>query len=415
VAFSRRFPDNALQFAVDTPGLPSFDIMQARSALVVIPARGGSKGIPGKNLQTVGGLTLVGRAVRTARAAITVGRVVVSTDDPAIAQEARRHGADVVERPAELSGDTASSESAVLHALDALADDPEITVLLQCTSPFVDPADLDAAITAVAEAVHDVVVAVTPTHDFQWTLDGDTVRPVGHSIDNRPRRQERAPHFRETGAFYAMRTAGLRTAGTRFFGDIGIRPVDPDTSLEIDEPGDLERARRLAAAQPQRLTGVEAIVTDFDGVHTDDHAYVDAAGVEQVRVHRGDGLGVAAIRRERIPFLILSKERNAVVAARATKLGVDVLQGIDDKAAALKEWAADNHIDLANTVYVGNDVNDLPALALVGRPVAVADARPEVLAAAQLILTRRGGDGAVRELCDMVLAGRATRPGRTTS
>jgi len=391
------------------------DEQPALGVLVVIPARGGSQGVPLKNLADVGGTSLVGRAVDSALAAPGVTRVVVSTDHAGIADEARRHGADVVERPADLSGATASSESAVLHALDALDERFAVTVLLQCTSPFVDPADLGASIARVLADEADVVVAVAPTHDFQWVLADGVVSPVGHTLEHRPRRQDRAPHFRETGAFYTMRTDGLRESGTRFFGRVALQPVDERTAVEIDEPADLEAARALAGPATAELD-VDALVTDFDGVHTDDHAYVDAAGVESVRVHRGDGMGVNLLRRAEVPLLILSTERNPVVRARADKLGVDVLHGIEDKAAALDEWIAVNRLDPDRVAYVGNDVNDLAAMARVGWPVAVADAHPRVRAAARLVLDRRGGDGAVREVCDRIVAARTptstTRPGR---
>ncbi|CAM3668011.1 hypothetical protein GCM10007368_22290 [Isoptericola cucumis] len=392
-------------------------------ALVVIPARGGSAGIPLKNLQRVGGTTLVARAVRSALAAPSVTRVVVSTDHDEIAREAAAHGAQVVSRPADLAGAAASSESAVLHVLDTLlseagADgrDPAVTVLLQATSPFVDPADLDAAVRRVAGGAQDVVVAVAPTHDFQWRLDGDLPVPVGHGTDHRPRRQDRAPHFRETGAFYAMDTAGLRASGSRFFGAVGLQPVAPEWSLEIDEPRDLWLARTLleqpgASTGPADVIDVDALVTDFDGVHTDDAAYVSQDGTEQVRVHRGDGMGVARLRRAGVPMLILSTETNPVVAARARKLGVEVLHGVDDKAAALRDWCAVNRLDPDRVAYVGNDVNDLPALDVVGWPVAVADARPEVTAVARVVLDRPGGHGAVREVCDRVLGALDTARG----
>ncbi|MDM7832440.1 acylneuraminate cytidylyltransferase [Cellulomonas edaphi] len=391
---------------------PSGESSQAAAGvLVVIPARGGSVGVPLKNLADVGGSSLVGRAVDAALAAEGVTRVVVSTDHAGIAVEARRHGAEVVERPAELSGARASSESAVLHALDVLGEEFAVTVLLQCTSPFVDPADLGAAVARVRADEADVVVAVAPTHDFQWVLADGDVRPVGHTLDYRPRRQDRAPHFRETGAFYVMRTSGLREAGTRFFGRVALQPVDERTAIEIDEPADLEVARALAAPAVAALD-VDALVTDFDGVHTDDHAWVDAAGVESVRVHRGDGMGVDLLRRAEVPLLILSTERNPVVRARADKLGVDVLHGIADKVSALDEWIAVNRLDPGRVAYVGNDINDLGAMARVGWPVAVADAHPRVRAAARLVLDRRGGDGAVREVCDRIVAARTTT--RTT-
>ncbi|HWH96886.1 MAG TPA: NTP transferase domain-containing protein, partial [Pseudolysinimonas sp.] len=117
--------------------------------VAVIPARGGSKGVPGKNLRRVGGMPLIGRAVAAARAASRVDRVVVSTDDDEIAAVAREWGAEVVDRPAALAGDTASSESALMHTLDTLRSrgvETGILVFLQATSPFIDPADLDDAI-----------------------------------------------------------------------------------------------------------------------------------------------------------------------------------------------------------------------------------------------------------------------------
>ncbi len=392
------------------------------SAIVIIPARGGSQGVPLKNLQRVDGVTLVGRAVQSALAAPSVELVVVSTDHDEIAAEARAHGARIVARPAEIAGHTASSESALLHVLDTVeaGDDsapahalPPVTVLLQATSPFIDPADLDTAVRRVASGERDVVIAVAETHDFQWRLDGEEASPVGHSTDFRPRRQDRAPHFRETGAFYVMRTDGFRERQVRFFGEIGLQPVASEWSIEIDEPRDLWLARELVA-QPAdvdlgrphdaELHGIQALVTDFDGVHTDDHAYVSQDGTEQVRVSRGDGMGVALLRRTGVPMLILSTETNPVVAARAAKLKMDVLHGVDDKAGALRTWIEANGLDPAHVVYVGNDVNDLPAMSLVGWPVAVADARPEVREAARLVLSRPGGDGAVREICDRILA-----------
>jgi len=384
----------------------------------VIPARGGSKGVPLKNLQAVAGRSLVARAVDAARSAGAVDLVVVSTDHPGIAAEARRAGADVVDRPADLSGDEASSESAVLHALDVLAARgaaPEVTVLVQATSPFIDGAALDRAVRRVLSDEADSVLSAAPTHVFTWRLDDGRAVAVGHDAAHRPRRQDREPLYAETGAFYVMRTSGLRAAGHRFFGRTAIEVVDERTALEVDTVDDLTLARALGgdehAAAPGTHVGldVDALVTDFDGVHTDDRAHVDQDGHESVVVHRGDGLGVARLRRAGVPVLILSTETNGVVSRRAEKLGVECIQASADKAAALRAWAAERGVALERVAYVGNDVNDLPALALVGWPVAVADARPEVRAAARLVLDHDGGAGAVREVCDLILAARAAQ------
>lgn len=373
-------------------------------AVAVIPARGGSKGIPLKNLQKVGGRTLLARAIDAAHGAHGIDRVVVSTDHDGIAQEAERAGAQVVHRPEEISGDTASSESAVLHALDALGTDAEITVFLQCTSPFIDSASLDNAIGRVRDDHADVVFSAVEDHSFLWKLDDAShAEAVGHDAAFRPRRQDRDPHFNETGAFYVMRTEGLRASGHRFFGRIEIEEVPLEQSREIDSMSDLTLVRAIAASQEDtHLLDVDALVTDFDGVHTDDSAFVDQDGREFVRVHRGDGMGVGRLVEAGFPFLILSKERNPVVTRRAEKLCVDVLQGVDEKAGALAAWIAERGLDPERVAYVGNDVNDLAAFSVVGWPIAVADAHPRVLASARVVLTRDGGHGAVREVCDLI-------------
>ncbi|WP_434812253.1 cytidylyltransferase domain-containing protein [Microbacterium sp. bgisy189] len=381
------------------------------SVVAIIPARGGSKGVPRKNVRRVGGVPLIARAVHAARAAALIDLVAVSTDDAEIAAVARAAGAVIVDRPADLSGDTAGSESAVLHALDALeaaGEHIETIVFVQATSPFIDPTDLDEAVRMLRVDGYDSVFAAFETYGFLWrrTVDGHAAA-INHDATHRPRRQDRDPHYLETGAFYAFDAAGFRRARHRFFGRTGIVVVPERTAIEIDDADQLAVASAIAPlVSPAEAIGVDAVVTDFDGVHTDDSAIIDADGGESVRVSRSDGMGVALLRSAGIPLLILSTEVHSIVRARAEKLRVPVLHGIDDKAAALRAWAAEHGVDLARTAYLGNDVNDLPAMELVGWPVAVADARPEVRAAARVVLDRPGGAGAVRELADRVLAAR---------
>ena len=147
-----------------------------------------------------------------------------------------------------------------------------------------------------------------------------------------------------------------------------------------------------------------AVIFDFDGVFTDNRVIVLEDGREAVFCHRGDGLGIEMLRNRGLAMLVISKERNPVVAARCRKLGLSCLQGVSDKKTALLEWAADNRVDLEGMIDVGNDINDLECLRLVGCGAVVADAHPEVIRAADLVLSRSGGHGAIRELCDLVLA-----------
>lgn len=380
--------------------------------VAIIPARGGSKGVPGKNLRRVGGISLVERAVRAAAEARGVDLVVVSTDDAEIARVAAAAGARVITRPADLSSDTATSESAVLHALDALAADGVLVgtvVFVQATSPFIPSEGIAEAAAHIATDRYDSVFSAHETYGFLWRRDADQLAiAVNHDASNRPRRQDREPHHLETGAFYAFTADGFRAAGHRFFGRIGIVDVPETSAIEIDDEHQLAVADALAALDPAPDAPIPAsvLVTDFDGVHTDDTATVDTEGRESVRVSREDGMGVSRLRRAGIPMLILSTELNPVVARRAEKLQVPVLHGIEDKTAALESWAAENGIALADIAYVGNDVNDLAALDIVGWPIAVASAHPAVRAAARVVLTRRGGEGAVREVAERMLAAR---------
>ncbi|MEU0073341.1 N-acylneuraminate cytidylyltransferase [Streptomyces sp. NPDC006332] len=429
-----------------------------RRVLAVIPARGGSKGVPAKNLAPVGGVPLVARAVRECRATRLVTDVVVSTDDQAIAAAARQAGAEVVLRPAAIAGDTATSEAAVLHAMDAheaLHGAPvDVVLLVQCTSPFIVREDIDGVVAAVTEHGADTALTVAPFHGFIWreavddvsapqrtgaaTADGATARQAaapgaaaaaeaagagratpaptagGHGVNHdksfRPRRQDRPQDLLETGAAYAMEATGFRKHQHRFFGHTELVRTDPARVLEIDDPHELARARALApffdANRPGSLPtadDIDAVVLDFDGTQTDDRVLIDADGKEFVSVHRGDGLGIAALRRSGLKMLILSTEQNPVVAARARKLKLPVLHGIDRKDLALKQWCEEQGIAPERVLYVGNDVNDLPCFALVGWPVAVASAHDVVRGAARAVTTVPGGDGAIREIASWIL------------
>jgi YrbI family 3-deoxy-D-manno-octulosonate 8-phosphate phosphatase len=381
--------------------------------IAVIPARGGSKGIPRKNLQLIHGEPLVVRTVRTALQARAVDRVLVSTDDDEIAAVSRAAGADLIERPAELAGDSASSEVAMLHALDQLeaAENfvPEVVVLLQCTSPLTTDEDIDGTIESLASGHADAAFTATRNHNFLWrrTAEG-WAGAVNHNPHERLPRQEAPEQFLETGAVYAMRTSTFRSQRTRFCGRVVLFEVPPERAVEIDEGHDLTIARALVDRldRQQRAvrlpTPVRGVIFDFDGVLTDDLVLTTEDGTEAVTCSRRDGMGIDRLRDMDIPVLVLSKETNPVVEARCAKLRVECIQGIRDKLPVLRDWTKGMCMDMAQVVYVGNDINDLTCLQAVGCGVVVADAHPDVLHAAKIVLTSPGGRGAVRELADMI-------------
>ncbi len=218
--------------------------------IALIPARGGSKGIPGKNLQPVAGVPLVVRSVQAASSASCLGAIWVSSDDPAIGALAEQEGAGWLRRPCEISGDLASSESAMLHALRLLAEReplPPLFVFLQCTSPFTTGRQIDAVVDALHHSDANMAFSVMPWHGFLWRQDAQ-----GHGIgvnhdasQPRQRRQELPPTYLETGAIYAIRTQPFLESGTRFVQPTLPVPLD-SLAPEIDTPEDLKLCERLA-------------------------------------------------------------------------------------------------------------------------------------------------------------------------
>ena len=150
------------------------------------------------------------------------------------------------------------------------------------------------------------------------------------------------------------------------------------------------------------LAEIRLVVFDFDGVFTDNRVWTNEHGEESVACWRGDALGLRRLEDVTVDHLILSTEVNRVVSARARKIEAACIQGVADKPRVLHEEAERRGVSLEETAYLGNDVNDAGCLELVGLPVVPADAWPEVVPLARLVLERRGGYGCVRELCDAI-------------
>ena len=205
----------------------------------IIPARGGSKGIPRKNLVDLCGKPLIAWTIEAAKAAESIDKVYVSTEDIDIAATAASYGADIIDRPKDLAADHTSSEDVLYHAIAALeaqnGTQPEAFVFMQCTSPLTSPNDIERAVEILNSGDTDSVVSVTSSQLFLWREDAENrAVPINHQIDYRPRRQELQPEFAETGAIYAIRTSAMLQDRRRYCGVIRLMEMPLIRSFEID-------------------------------------------------------------------------------------------------------------------------------------------------------------------------------------
>lgn len=208
-----------------------------------LPARGGSKGIPGKNIRPLAELPLIAHSILFAQSSHLIDRTYVTTDDPEIASVSHRYGASVIQRPAELATDSASSESALLHALEVLeADgiDPELIVFLQCTSPLRSSSDIDRAIQQLREEEADSLLSVSPSHRFLWHRVDGVAKPINYDYRQRKRRQDMNPQYVENGSIYIFKPWVLKELGNRLGGKISLYEMTEDQSWEIDSLADFE-------------------------------------------------------------------------------------------------------------------------------------------------------------------------------
>jgi N-acylneuraminate cytidylyltransferase len=396
--------------------------------LAVIPARGGSKGIPRKNIRDFAGYPLIAYSIAAALRSQCVTRTIVSTDDEEIAEVARRYGAEVpFLRPAEHAQDNTLDLPVFQHALAWLAANedyhPQVVVQLRPTSPVRPPDLVDRAVKALlsnpaADSVRGVVPAGQNPHKM-WQLDASgrllpLLQVKGIAEPYNAPRQVLPPVYWQTGHIDAIRPSAILGQGSMSGQVVFPVMIDPRYTVDLDNLNDWQRAEWLVRygglemvtpghARRPLPEQVDLVVMDFDGVLTDNRVWVDENGIESVAAYRSDSLGIEITREQTgIQFLVISKEVNPVVAARCRKMRVPFLQAIDDKPATLRQALVERGVDPARTIFVGNDINDLPCFGVVACAVVPVDAEPEELRQADLVLTRRGGHGAVRELCDLL-------------
>lgn len=376
--------------------------------IAIIPARGGSKGIPKKNIIDFCGKPLIAWSIEAALGSKFINDVYVTTDNNEIAMVAQKYGAGIIRRPAELATDTSSSEEAIVHAVSELEKKGAIDaiVFLQATSPLRERDDLDNAIEELYSKQADSLFSATILEDFCiWGKEDDSLKSITFDYKNRGRRQERKPCYLENGSIYIFKPDILKQYNNRLGGNITFYAMPLWKSYEIDNIEDLETCeyymqKKILKTSSSELVieNTELIVYDFDGVMTDNKVVLREDGIESVVVNRADGLAIGIIKQHGIKQIILTKEKNMVVETRAAKLGIPVIRGVDNKKEVLTSYCKEYNIQFSNVVYIGNDINDLDVMRSVGYPICPADAYIEVKKIARIILDVQGGSGVVRGL-----------------
>ena len=379
-----------------------------------IPVRGGSKSIPLKNIKLINGRPLVYWTIKASCGCKYIDKVYISTDSDKIMETIRAFKTgmeaksfeklEVIGRSDESATDTASTEFAMLEFANNY--DFDNIALVQATSPLLQSMDLDRGFEAYNEDRVDSVLSVVRQKRFHWVNDENGfAHSTNYDVFNRPRRQEFDGYLVENGAFYITSKANLITSKNRVSGKIKAVEMNEDTFFEIDEPSDWVIIETLmkknGITAPVEVPEIKMLLTDCDGCLTDGGMYYSEHGDELKKFNARDGMGFALLKEKGIITGIVTSENVNLNRRRAEKLKLDILElGCKDKVTTVKKVCEEYGINLKNVCYVGDDINDLEVIKMVGFGCCPADAMPEIKEIANYVTGVKGGCGVIREVVE---------------
>lgn len=381
--------------------------------IAFIPVRGGSKSIPLKNIKPFCGKPLVCWNIEALEACSEVDEVIVATDSDDIWNTVENWNykkTTLYRRSAENACDTASTESVMIEYINYanLAED-SIFMLVQATSPLTETKHFTEALQMYAKGEHDSIITCVRNYRFFWNEDGTS---MNYDYMNRPRRQNFHGMLMENGAFYINKVGNILSNGNRLGGKIGIYEMPEYTATEIDEPDDwiiLENLmrRHVLDGQKKEVRPIKLFLTDVDGTLTDGGMYYSENGDELKKFNTRDGMGLQLLREAGIRTAIITSENTEIVTNRAKKLKVDYLvQGKRNggKLTVAQDLCSQLGITMDEVAYIGDDINCIDLLAAAGYKACPADACEKVKAIPDMnVMTRKGGEGCVREFVDIIL------------
>ena len=382
------------------------------SIVAFIPVRGGSKSIPLKNIRLINGRPLVYWTLDAAAGCREVDMVVVSTDSDDIRRVVEKYDSDkiiIIDRSEEVSTDTASTESVMLEFAEKY--DFENIILVQATSPLLTDGDISGGIEKFRQEGIDSVLSVVRQKRFIWSESSDKAYAANYDPLKRPRRQEFEGFLVENGAFYITSRKRLLDTRCRISGNIGLYEMPEETYFEIDEPSDwiiaeglLKNSRKATPGLKDKVQKIKCLLTDSDGVLTDGGMYYSENGDELKKFNTKDGMGFKLIKEKGFITGIITGENVEIVRRRAQKMKLDLVYlGVQDKMKAIDEICAKLNLKYDEIAYIGDDINDLEVIKNVGFGCTVSDAMQCVKEAADYVARLNGGQGAVREVVELIL------------
>ena len=379
--------------------------------IAFIPVRGGSKSIPLKNIKAFCGKPLVYWTILSLQNSINIDRIFVATDCDKIKEIVNNFNftkVEVYDRDPKNAEDTSSTESVMLEFIykNNFRED-DLFFLVQATSPLTQTEDFDEALKLFIKNKADSLLTCVRTKRFFW--DGDA-NSINYDFKNRPRRQDFYGLFMENGAFYINSIGNIKRYKNRLSGKVSIYEMKEFTAIEIDEEDDWIIAEKMMYKYilSKRIKPIiKLFLSDVDGTLTDAGMYYGENGNELKKFNTRDGKGFELLHRAGIKTGIITSENTKIVENRAKKLKVDFLrQGIEQngKLEAVKRICQNENILLSEVAYIGDDINCKELLQSVGLAACPLDATQEIKDILNIIvLSKKGGDGAVREFAEHVL------------
>uniref|UniRef100_A0A8C6TGI1 N-acylneuraminate cytidylyltransferase n=1 Tax=Neogobius melanostomus TaxID=47308 RepID=A0A8C6TGI1_9GOBI len=384
---------------------------QHKAALIL--ARGGSKGIPLKNVKTLAGIPLIGWVLRAAVDSELFDSVWVSTDHDHIEKVALSCGARIHRRSAEVSKDSSTSLDTIQEFL-RLNPEVDIVCNIQATSPCLHPFHLKEALQLITEQGYDSVFAVVRRHHFRWQEvkndSGELTRPLNLDPHNRPRRQDWDGELCESGSFYFTQRELIEEQGLLQGGKVAYYEVRPEYSVDIDVDIDWpvaeQRVLRYGYFGRVPPEVVKLMFCNISGCLTEGRIFLSVSGEEMVSINTRDTAGIRILQKEGVEVMLLTSSLDPFEKALSQKvsarLGCEVLcvgeQPLDDLETLVKE----RKLSWKDVAFMGNDEIDVQCLNVAGLSAVPSDAPVLAKNAAKYICTAPGGKGAMREFAEHI-------------